>query len=67
MAGLCGVYREVAAIQVFLYSINAISVSTTVSVSYRAGVHNSGVSIRRGSTVFLIPNVGLDHLTFHIM
>ena len=41
-----------AAIQgFFMYSINAISVGTTVSVCYRAGVHNSGVSVRRGSTV----------------
>ena len=41
-----------AAIQGFLmYSINAISVGTTVSVRYRASVRNSGVSVRRGSTV----------------
>ena len=42
-----------AAIQVFfMYSINAISVQTAVSVRYRAGVRNSGVSVRRGSTVY---------------
>ena len=34
-----------AAIQVFLmYGINTISVGTTVSVRYTAGVRNSGVS-----------------------
>ena len=44
--------RGVAAIQVFLmYCLNEISVWTTVSVRYRAGVRNSGVSVRRGSTV----------------
>ena len=38
-----------AAIQVlFMYRI---SVQTTVSVHYRAGVRNSRVSVRRGSTV----------------
>ena len=37
-----------AAVQGFLmYSINAISVGTTVSVRYRACVHNSQVSVRR--------------------
>ena len=44
--------RGVAAIQgIFMYCLSEISVRTTVSVRYRAGVRNSGVSVRRGSTV----------------
>ena len=40
------------ATQGFLQTLlKAISVWTPVSVRYRAGVRNSGVSVRRGSTV----------------
>lgn len=44
--------RGVSAVQRFLmYSINGDSIGTLVSVRYRAGVRNSGMSIKRGSTV----------------
>ena len=35
--------------------LTAISVGTTVSVRLRAGVRNTGVSVRRGSTVYTSP------------
>ena len=47
--------RQVSAIQGFLmYSINDVSIRTSVIVRYRAGVRNSGVSAKRGSTVTLL-------------
>ena len=46
--------RGVTATQGFLQTLlKAISVWTPVSVRYRAGVRNSGVSVKRGSTVHL--------------
>ena len=48
--------RGVTATQGFLQTLlKAISVWTPVSVRYRAGVRNSGVSVRRGSTVICSP------------
>ena len=35
-----------------MYSINVISVRTMITVRYRAGVNNSGMSVKRGSTVY---------------
>ena len=43
--------REVSAIQGFLmYSINIVSIRTSAIVCYRAGVRNSEVSTKKGST-----------------
>ena len=44
--------KEVSAIQGFLmYSINDVSIRTLIIVRYKAGIPNSGVSAKRGSTV----------------
>ena len=46
--------REESAIQRFLmYSTNGVSIQASVFARYRAGVRNSEVSAKRGSTVHM--------------
>ena len=55
--------REVSAIQgSLMYSINGVSIRTSVIVRYRTGVRNSEGSANRGSTV----NISYDVLYMYI-